>query len=69
MAGEYSIQFHDKTGKEPMREKRFNDFVSLKQFIAENKTAEWENSVQVHVPSRASDDERLEIRQMGFQSN
>ncbi|MFI5020806.1 MAG: hypothetical protein ACHQRJ_04000 [Alphaproteobacteria bacterium] len=67
MIGNYAIPF--KKGNEPMTERTFSNFEELYKFVVANKTADWTNSVNVHLPSRATDEEREKIRNLGLVPN
>jgi hypothetical protein len=69
MFAKYEIQFHDGTGKSPMRGESFDDFISLMTFIKDHKTDAWLNGVNVHLPAHATEDERKKIRDLGFSLN
>jgi hypothetical protein len=65
--GKYEIHFHEE-GKERV-DMVFEDFDSLERYIMTNKTADWERRVNVHLPAYATDQDRVRIVELGFQSN
>ena len=69
MVGSYSVQFHDKNGVKPMRKKTFENFDSLFEFVSGFRATESSDAINVHLPSRATRDERRRMREGGYISN
>jgi hypothetical protein len=68
MAGNYSVQFHDKADKRAMREKVFEGFVDLYSFVRDFDRG-GQDAINVHLPAGATEAERQQIRKLGFQAN
>jgi hypothetical protein len=68
MAGGYSIQFHDRADKEPMREKVFEGFRDFYVFLS-TSDRNGPDAINVRLPAGATEAERQQIRNLGFQAN
>jgi hypothetical protein len=68
MTGAYSIQFHDRDRRKPMREKVFSDFASLYAFVRTYDPT-GPDAINIHLPASASDEENAEVTGLGFQPN
>jgi hypothetical protein len=68
MSGDYSIQFHDRADKEPMREKVFEGFGDLYVFLS-TFDRNGPDAINVHLPARTTEAERQQIRDLGFKAN
>lgn len=67
MSGDFIVQSQNKDA--PLAEQRFSDFPSLAQFIRQDKSNDWSNSVSVHVPSQTTDEQRYWLRARGLRGD
>jgi hypothetical protein len=67
MVGNYCIQLHDKNGIARMRETVFKDFKNLLQWLKMYDAKNTPGTINVHLPSRATDAERQSTRHLGFE--
>jgi hypothetical protein len=65
MTGEWFVEVWAPKGRKALEKTRFEAFESLHAYVIAFKEQETNNILLVHLPSRASNDERRQIIELG----